>query len=290
MAQRILRPLTFGELFDEVFDLYKKNFILLVGNVALVTIPMTLIQYLLIFKDMSSMMAQMPTTRGGVSPNPEMFTGAFTGMMIKAVLFALLAVPLQLLMSGAITWAVSGCYLGRKMTIIECYKAVMPKLPALIVTSILVGLIYIAAYCCCCLPIIPAAILLIFVPQIILLEGFSGVDAIKRSVELSRFDWLKVLGVSALMLVITAAISMGISTPISIIGGVSQGSTPGQMPPSWLMAVQTALQAIVNTLTVPLYTAALVLVYYDIRIRKEGFDLQLLAQNMGDTPSSNQQP
>jgi hypothetical protein len=33
-------------------------------------------------------------------------------------------------------------------------------------------------------------------------------------------------------------------------------------------------------LAIPISTAASILLYYDLRIRKEGFDLQMLAQSM----------
>ena len=35
-----------------------------------------------------------------------------------------------------------------------------------------------------------------------------------------------------------------------------------------------------NVLTVPLYSIVAILLYYDLRIRKEGFDLELLASEL----------
>ena len=50
------------------------------------------------------------------------------------------------------------------------------------------------------------------------------------------------------------------------------------------------LTTIVNTLssliTLPLFAAVLTIIYYDLRVRKEGFDLHLLAQGVGgDAPT-----
>jgi hypothetical protein len=45
MAQRILRPLSYGDLFDEVFDLYKKHFVLFVGIAGVVVIPLYALTY-----------------------------------------------------------------------------------------------------------------------------------------------------------------------------------------------------------------------------------------------------
>ena len=45
--ERILRPLNYGDLFDEMFDLYKKNFLLFMGIVSLTYIPTFAIQVVL---------------------------------------------------------------------------------------------------------------------------------------------------------------------------------------------------------------------------------------------------
>ena len=56
-------------------------------------------------------------------------------------------------------------------------------------------------------------------------------------------------------------------------------------------AVAAVLDTIVNTLssliTLPLFAAVLTVIYFDLRVRKEGFDLQLLARGVGgDAPTS----
>ncbi|MGB9587354.1 MAG: hypothetical protein ACPL7O_04170, partial [Armatimonadota bacterium] len=40
MAQRVLRPLTLGDLLDEAIDLYRGNFTLLAGIAGLVYMPL----------------------------------------------------------------------------------------------------------------------------------------------------------------------------------------------------------------------------------------------------------
>ena len=50
-----------------------------------------------------------------------------------------------------------------------------------------------------------------------------------------------------------------------------------------LMVMQTAAQSVSQILVSPIYMISFTLLYYDIRIRKEGFDLQVMAENLGQT-------
>jgi hypothetical protein len=42
----------------------------------------------------------------------------------------------------------------------------------------------------------------------------------------------------------------------------------------------TAIQQVLNLLVAPFSSIAWILLYYDLRIRKEGFDLEVLAKSM----------
>ena len=48
--------------------------------------------------------------------------------------------------------------------------------------------------------------------------------------------------------------------------------------------VQQAASHVVSAVLLPFQTAPAILFYYDLRIRKEAFDLQLLSRSLSDTP------
>jgi hypothetical protein len=50
--------------------------------------------------------------------------------------------------------------------------------------------------------------------------------------------------------------------------------------PSPIAPIQNIITGIVTSLLQPISLCAIVLLYYDARIRKEGFDLQLLAEEL----------
>ncbi|MGH9391047.1 MAG: hypothetical protein ACRD1Z_15635, partial [Vicinamibacteria bacterium] len=62
--------------------------------------------------------------------------------------------------------------------------------------------------------------------------------------------------------------------------GLANPHAVATLPP----AVQIPLEMVnllVSTIALPFATLSLVLLYYDIRIRNEGFDLEMMAQNLG---------
>jgi hypothetical protein len=69
---------------------------------------------------------------------------------------------------------------------------------------------------------------------------------------------------------------------VAIMGAVGVaaavlGATGAKGLTTVLILLGTVIAAIVQLLLSPLYQAALVIAYYDLRVRKEGFDLELLA-------------
>ena len=89
---------------------------------------------------------------------------------------------------------------------------------------------------------------------------------------------------------ILTSIINGIATVIiSLISGViavafhagPSPSGPGSTPAAALL-IQGLLNSVVQTVIAPITTLPMVLLYFDVRVRKEGYDVELLAQEMGE--------
>ena len=70
-----------------------------------------------------------------------------------------------------------------------------------------------------------------------------------------------------------------ISFPLGIAGGLVGRILFAGNPALRVFTVQLA-SALGQILVTPIGAGAAILLYYDLRIRKEGFDLQMLAQSM----------
>lgn len=259
MAQRILRAMEYGDILDEMFDLYKNHFLLFVGIAAVVHLPISLIG------------------------------GLLTDSTLRSV-FGILTLPLYFVVTAASTLAVSQAYLGHTTTIAESYKTVGGKIIGLIAAMILASLVVFGGFL---LLIVPGIIFMFwytFISQVVVIEGESGWEACKRSRELAGGQWLRifVLGLlTSLIVWIGSAILVG---PITFLAAM--GKSSGASPAGPLAVILGVVQGISQSLLTPIQTIAFVLLYYDIRVRKEGFDLELLAANISgvETPPPPEPP
>jgi len=135
--------------------------------------------------------------------------------------------------------------------------------------------------------------LMVTVPALAL-ENLSGWKAIRRSASLVRYDpglgflyWgemrlsfllLPLFAIELLILSIT-------SLPMTLhqLGDFFQHGSGNQinLPPDSTVIISQILTFLAVSLILPLYSIATTLFYYDIRIRREGFDLEFMAGQLG---------
>jgi len=135
--------------------------------------------------------------------------------------------------------------------------------------------------------------LMVTVPALAL-ENCSGWKAIKRSTALVRYDpglgilyWGE-MRLSFLLLplfIIELLILSLTSLPLTLhqFGELVRNGSNGQMaaPPDSIMILSQILTFLAGSLILPLYSIATTLFYFDIRIRREGFDLEFMAERLG---------
>jgi hypothetical protein len=247
--QRIeLKPRDYGGLLDATFDLYRQNFLLVVGISAVVYVPFALVQILLFAS---------PGTSGVA--------------MALAGLAGLISVFLMIFMTGAMTKAVSDVYLGHEATVSGSYGYVLKRWAAYLWTNLLCGLLVLGGVVLCVVPGIILGFWIAFATQVFVLEGRAGLRAIQRSRELiGEGRWVRVL---VLWFLLTLMISFIAAIPQMFLQFLIHDV-------ALMKSLSAAWGALTNTFLAPISAIALILLYYDIRIRKEAFDLQVLAQSI----------
>jgi hypothetical protein len=122
--------------------------------------------------------------------------------------------------------------------------------------------------------IVPGVIVLVrylFGSTVLVVEGRKGTKALGRSWRLAKGHFWKVFGTYIL-----AGIMAAIVASILRLPGDALFSAVG--PAGWpFAAIGLSLAAI---LTTPFTTLITVLLYFDLRIRKEAFDLEIMAREM----------
>ena len=121
------------------------------------------------------------------------------------------------------------------------------------------------------------------VPTAILLERLTIRAAIARSWSLTRGHFWRTLGTQLLISVIISTASSVVTTPISFIGGIATGLVNPNNDSAAAVVTTIALTVVIGILTtvvgavgLVMQSAAYTLIYVDIRMRKEGLDLELL--------------
>lgn len=257
MAQRILRPMEYGDLLDETFDLYKRHFLLFIGIAGVIFLPMSTILYSF---------------------------GA-----IAQTILGILMLPLHYIVVAAATWAVSQSYLGKEVSILGSYQAVSRRL-VLFLLTMLVATIIIG--CGFMLLIIPGVIFMFwyaFISEVFVVEGKSGTAARNRSKELASGHYGRIFVLGFITSLINYFIQMLFGLPLGIILGFSQAEVV-MMSGGPIGGLVGLVQGLASTLVMPIQVIAFVLLYYDVRVRKEGFDIQLLAESLGEAPAEQDVP
>jgi len=306
-----LAPLSLGELLDQTFSYLRKHFWLFAGIMAA---PQTLLVGLnLLMQVFLRPPRFVPGTR--VVPSAQMVAFmARAGMSTLAILLAYYVV--YALALGATTYALSEIHLGRTTTILESYRAVRRRLGRLINVTLTVlirtfGVFLLAgfvlAFCVALMGSLPRSflwvaillglallvgfvltgiLLIIFlvrysvaVPALVL-ENLSARQALKRSVALTSGYLWRLLVVGVLTLLIRVVVVVLCQSPFSIAAMLM--TMKGGYPSIWLSIPSMLVGGVCATATAPLFMIGFALAYYDLRVRKEGFDLQLMMSNLDE--------
>lgn len=215
-------------------------------------------------------------------------------MMTMMGIFAVWISVLVLLFSvGAIVFAGAQAYLGNHITADAAFKQVtrrfLPYLGGFLLWMLVVGVLAITIIG------IPFAIYFgtrwNFYPQAVIIEGASATHALKRSRELVRDAWWRIFGITLAILLIAFMIetvllffllfAFGFTQAISGEDGLLEMFRRMFVPEltGWdgLVAylIQSCLNHFVTSLTLPLTSIGIMLLYFDQRIRKEGFGTRI---------------
>jgi hypothetical protein len=247
--------LGYAEIFNEAFDLYKRNFVLFAGIGAVVYLPYALL---------SALAANAP--------------------LLKGLLALGLYLP-SMAVNGAIVKALADRYLGRDATIGGSWRYLLRRLMPYLATSIRVGLMVGLGLLFFVIPGIFVAFNVFFVPAVMMVEDRYYREAMRRSGLLAAGQWGRIFVVGVLTLVLFAIVLVVVGVvEYGLWSLLMPGSTPteGAHVPLWAALVQEILDAGAQIVLTPITSLLALLLYFDVRVRKEGFDVELLAQEMDE--------
>jgi len=109
-------------------------------------------------------------------------------------------------------------------------------------------------------------------PTVVLEDLPSSFDSFSRSWDLSRGARLKVFAVAVVAWLVSQLLP---GMTVGILNAILAEMSPRLLP------VTVVLASFISILLAPILPCALTLLYYDLRVRREAFDLQILSQQLG---------
>jgi hypothetical protein len=279
-----LRPLRVGEILDVAIKVYRSNFATLVRIVLLVTAPA---QILLGLVQASTRATLEPATTDFETIDPvtgqvEFDGGDFAATLVGFGVAIVVTTLMSELASAACFRSVGAAYLGEEQTWRESLRYATKRFWSIVWLFIAKNFVILCGFIACIVPGVHFYAAYGVTTPILMLEGVRGRKAMRRSRDLVKGRWGPVAGVLLLGSILTQIIS-------TAIGGLAAGVifTDNQVASD----VAGVIGGIVGaTLTVPILAAIVTVLYLDLRVRKEGFDLELLAETIGVDPSGRPMP
>ena len=243
MTSLDLRPMSVGEILDGGFSLYRNHFSALIGiSIVCLGLPTLLSVYTEI--------------GGGMIAHPGL-------SLFSTLLFGIGWLPC----SAATVWAVSEVYLGRDPVLGPALRYGVRRIGRLMI----VGLAsYILVFFATLLLVIPGIIVAcgysVAVQVVVLEELRASTDALGRS-------WALTKGFKGKAFQLAVTLGILYMLPAFAVGAI------GVLVPGGETAMSVIAQ-FVSFLLTPWFACVFTLFYYDLRIRHEGFDLQVLSQTL----------
>jgi len=135
-SPRLLRPRTVGEILTDAFELYRRHWQNLFVIVAVIVIPLSFLQVLV-----GQVWIRQGLTEEELRNGVEVtVNGAFVAGILASLVVAIISILMWTVLTGAITRAAAGTFLGRDLEIGESYRYGFARFWSIVLVGLLSGL------------------------------------------------------------------------------------------------------------------------------------------------------
>jgi hypothetical protein len=278
-----VRPLNLGETLDASIKIVRARWRTLATVMVAVALPIQLLDLLIVTS--TTDVYEVGSGFGSDSSTSATTYGDEGAYISGQLVIQLLGVAGYLIGTVACYRAIADSYLGRPTSARESLRFAARRMG----TTLWLTIVLVVGLCLAFIALVIPGIWLmvawsVAIP-VMLVEGRGGFAALKRSFALVQGRWWATFGrlvVSYILVtVVTGVLSVVLLAPaIWAVDDTSFGA----------LVLEHLANFAVSLLTTPFLAAVITLVYFDLRVRKEGFDLALLAERMGGAPAEGPAP
>jgi hypothetical protein len=312
MLSVMLRPLNIGEIFDRAVTLYVQNFVVFSLMLLTVLVPIGIASYAFQGDQVTQMTQAIQAFENPTGPvarqrsaNPFPYTPTQMAGLFAILIIAFALSPVA---SNAVALGVAALYNGRRPDFKECFGQALRAWPRLIGTVFVVGCVLMATYgvgvvSLVLLAVFGVALVKLALPLAIILFILTGLGFIALLMALSV---LLLASYFALF-----AVSIEGSPVFTAVGsGFRRVFSGGELKRAVLMALaygalqfgasliagvvglilllvfkaavlQIMVSTIINAILSGFGTTLVAIYYYDVRVRRESYDLETDLQRLG---------
>jgi hypothetical protein len=267
-----LRPMTVADILDGGFAVVKARPRRILGLTAAFVVPTQLIVALL-QRDALEGAGIVEFFSSDPTVTDEQVSGGDLAAQYLALAIGVVVPAIALVcVAAAIGHLVGQWVMGRDAPAGEMAGVIGRRWWPLLGSFVVVKLAEVGSLLACYLGLLFVMPLFVAVAPVIGVEGGRGMDAVRRSVRLVRARYFPVMGIAVLMAIVSTLLSYALSAvPEAIV------AWDGDWWP--LLAVGGIASEIV---VLPFVAAATVLLYFDLRVRTEGLDIEMAAGRVFD--------
>ena len=286
------QPMGLGGILDTTLSLYRNNFRLFFGLAAVYFVLTASQEFIVVFLLEKS---DTPNLDSFIS-DIDFVLDAFISMLVTGILVVACS---EIYLGGPVTIQIalrrfSSRFLGYLgASLIYLLVGYMWMLDSL-GNSVQVSLFRIGFLPFLCFYLVSW----VFYGPVVLLEEPIAVQALGRSKRLVRGTWRRVFGIVLAITLFSLAIDYILGSSFGVIlamfGVIRDGSLMETVtslfgmkyivdrPTSMVSLIMYLIYRAVETFTLSIHAIGVTLLYFDLRIRKEGFDLEMRARNSQD--------
>ncbi|MFL5801362.1 MAG: glycerophosphoryl diester phosphodiesterase membrane domain-containing protein [Roseiflexaceae bacterium] len=275
------RQLSLGDLLDATFRIYRRRFGTFVTITAVVLVPMMLIQLLLNWLSNSPISGQLIQNSFVVGQS------SFISPLIGATLIYYVArIPSDATRPVAVAYSAG---LRRYLALLAAglLEEIVIVIPALLVVGCLFavflrgntssGSTQIVLLVVLVLLLLPIFTRFALVNQAVVLEQCRAMASLRRSWQLTSGWFWRTFWVSTCAAILAYLIGALPAVGVNFVLGLSGADAAAALAPSITIILSQAGEIF----ALPLQIIISTLLYYDLRMRREGYDLEVLAQVSG---------
>jgi hypothetical protein len=253
-----IRPRGLGEILSEAFRIYRENASKLLLIVAVVVVPLSLISAVAV-----RLLGEPKLHRVGERIE---YSRSFAVTVVVLIIGAAIGVIIGAILQAAMLRGAAEATIGDPVDVEASYRWGLRRFGSVLLLAILVGIVVALGFV---LLIIPGIIFLVFLSvsePALIVENRRGTEAMSRSWNLVRGHFWHAL----VVILVAAIITLVVSGIIGAIGGSN-----------WF--VRWIFTAIAQIITAPFTVLVTVLLYLDLRARKEALTAATLRAELAST-------